>query len=244
MRVRGELRAFRRIDHRHERFERRLVVEEIVFVDLVRSDHHFDRSVEVHPRHVAVAIVVGRKRVGKLRQVIAERPVRGQRRRFAQPRRGGIEKIPVKRRVGDTGEIGAVPTNDREESLQLVLLRGMRGDITLELLLRHVLGIESGAGRLRLRPDERLIILQPVPRTFVHDEVRVCVRRLRQLLGESRVVLRYLPPEDLVDLLRGSDEFRHDLPLVVVEQRMVVIDDRRRQLRDALGDVGRDHQAG
>ena len=58
LRVGGELRALRLVDDGDERLERRLVVEEIVLVDLVRSDDDFDVPVEIHPGHVAVAIVV------------------------------------------------------------------------------------------------------------------------------------------------------------------------------------------
>ena len=106
----------------------------------------------------------------------------------------------------------------------------MRRDVTLELVLRHILGIERRAGRLRFRTDERLIILQPVPRSSVDDEVVIRCRRLRQLRFERRILLGDLPPEDLVDLLRGLDEFCRDLALVVVQQRMVVVDDGAREL--------------
>ena len=51
-----------------ERLERRLVVEELVLVDLVRSDRRLDRALELHPRDVAVVVVVGQKRLRALRE--------------------------------------------------------------------------------------------------------------------------------------------------------------------------------
>ena len=47
----------------HERLERRLVVEPLVLVDLVRPNGWFNRGIELHPRHVAVVILVRRESV-------------------------------------------------------------------------------------------------------------------------------------------------------------------------------------
>jgi hypothetical protein len=62
----------------------------------------------------------------------------------------------------------------------------------------------------------------------------------RQPRPHRRVVLGDLAQVDLVDLLRRLDQLGDDLALGVGEERVVVVDDRARQLRDALRRVGRD----
>ena len=59
-----ELRRFGLILDGNERFERGLVVEPLVFVDLVRPDRRLDGGIELHPLHVAVVVIVRRKRRG------------------------------------------------------------------------------------------------------------------------------------------------------------------------------------
>ena len=44
--------------HGDVRLERRFVVEQFVLVDLVRADGGLDGPLQLHPRHVAVVILV------------------------------------------------------------------------------------------------------------------------------------------------------------------------------------------
>ena len=68
-----ELRALGFILNGDVGLERGLVVEQLVFVDLVRTDRRFDRAFQLHPRDVAVVIVVGQERVSAFREKGLER---------------------------------------------------------------------------------------------------------------------------------------------------------------------------
>ena len=61
---------------------------------------------------------------------------------------------------------------------------GMRGEVRLELLLRHVLRVEARARRVGRGAEERLEVLEPVPRAE-HDPV-VLLGRLRVGAGQRR----------------------------------------------------------
>src|SRR5207248_1986089 len=94
-------------------------------------------------------------------------------------------------------------------------------------------------------------LLQPVPWTFVGQEVlvrRLVQRRARRLFGQlrapRRVFLGHLTPIELVDGFGGLDQLGHDLLVLLAEQRAVVVDDRARQLRQALRRVRSDVQGG
>jgi hypothetical protein len=158
MRVRGELRALRFVDNRHERFERGFVIEEIVLVDLVRSDDDFDVAGEIHPGHVAVAVVAGGEGVGAQRQKTLQRRIVRDRCRLAQFRRGRIEEVFVERGVRSCHEVRAVAADDCEETFQLVFLGRMRGHIALEFFLGDVGRIERRAGRLLRGAGERFVV--------------------------------------------------------------------------------------
>ena len=56
-----QLLSLRVVAKRDERFERRLVVEPLVLVDLVRADRRLDAGVKLHPRDVAVVVVVAQE---------------------------------------------------------------------------------------------------------------------------------------------------------------------------------------
>ena len=122
----------------------------------------------------------------------------------------------------------------------MVLLVGMRSDVRFELLLGDVFGIEGRAGRLLHRAGERLVLFQTIPRPLVGQEVFVGRPALfRQLGAPLRIALGDLAPVELIDGLRCLDQLGHDLLLVVVEQRAVVVDDGARKLGQALRRVGR-----
>ena len=83
--------------------ERRLGAEPAVFVDLVRADGRLDAGVELHPRHVAVVIVVGQERGRPLVQERAQRRLLGGARRRAQQPGRQLQLALVFDAVGDRG---------------------------------------------------------------------------------------------------------------------------------------------
>ena len=99
-----ELRALGFVADRDERLERRLVVEELVLVHLVRTDGRLDGALELHPGDVAVVVVVREKRVGPLRQERLQRRLRRQRRRLAQQARDPRQLVLVLDAVGHEHE--------------------------------------------------------------------------------------------------------------------------------------------
>ena len=73
-----QLGRLRFVDNRYERFESRLVVEQLVLVHLVGSDRRLDGALHLHPRDVAVVVVVGQERVGAFCQKCFESRFAGQ----------------------------------------------------------------------------------------------------------------------------------------------------------------------
>src|SRR6185295_9786907 len=65
--------------YRDERFVGRFVVEQLVFVDLVRANRRLDGAFQFHPRDVAVVVVVREKRGRPLRQEVLQRRLRRER---------------------------------------------------------------------------------------------------------------------------------------------------------------------
>ena len=103
LQVRGErlqLLRLRFVADGDERFERRLEVEPLVLVDLVRADRRLDRRVELHPCDVARVVVVGEERLGAGRQEALQRRLRRRVGRLAQQRRGAAQLALVLDAVG------------------------------------------------------------------------------------------------------------------------------------------------
>ena len=70
-----------------EGLERRLVVEPLVLVDLVRTDRRFDRALQFHPGDVAVVVVVRQERVRALGEKRLQRRLGGKAGRLRRRRR-------------------------------------------------------------------------------------------------------------------------------------------------------------
>jgi hypothetical protein len=86
--------GFRLIAQRDERLERRLVVEPLVLVHLVRPYGRLDAGVELHPRDVAVVVVIADERRRALLEECLERRLSRERRRIAKQRRH-LRKLPL-----------------------------------------------------------------------------------------------------------------------------------------------------
>jgi hypothetical protein len=234
----GEPRQLLRLDvvaDGDERFERRLVVEEFVLVDLVRSDGRFERALELHPRDVAVVVVVGQKRLGAPGEKRLQGRLRRQVGRFTEQLRRVRQLVLILEAVGDDRELAVRRApNDGEESGRAGAL-GLRQrlDPLLDLLLGRTDRIEIRAGRLGRRArHERLIVIEPRPRSLVDQEVVQPVaagRRLvaRQVDEHGGVAEPDLPQVDAVQDLGRLDELGEGAPI------------RRGQLRNIGGDVGR-----
>ena len=118
-----------------------------------------------------------------------------------------------------------------------------------ELVAREVLGVVAGARRARIITQERLVVLEPVPRSD-HDAVVVLgglgVRSLerRHLVGERGVVRPRLDREDLTDRVGGGHEVAKRLAVSGAEMAEVRGQGLLHELGAALGDVRRDLQPG
>ena len=89
------------VAQRDERLERRLVVEELVFVDLVRSDGRVDVALELHPGDVAVVVVVRQEGLRALIEKRFQRRLRRQLGRLAQQCRRLRQLVLVLDAVGN-----------------------------------------------------------------------------------------------------------------------------------------------
>ena len=218
-----------------ERLERRLVVEEFVLVDLVRSDGRLDRALELHPRDVAVVVIVGQKRLRALREKRLQgrlgRQVGGLTQQCGRVR----QLVLILEAVRDEGELTVRRApDDREEAGRPSTLRfGKRLDPLLDLRLGRADRIEIRALRLGRRAgNERLVVVEARPRSFVDQEVVQAFAaggRLvaRQVDEHGGVAEPDLPQVDPVEHRRRLDELRERPPI------------RRRELRHVGGDVGR-----
>src|SRR4029077_21118725 len=61
---RREFRSLRVVAKAHVSLERSLVAEDFVVVRLVGADGYVQSSIQIHPRQVAVVVVVGEERIG------------------------------------------------------------------------------------------------------------------------------------------------------------------------------------
>src|SRR5439155_18575021 len=93
------------------------VVEPLVFVHLVGADRRLDGAFQLHPRYVAVVVVVREKRIGTPGQKRLERRLGGEGGRLAQECRRPRQLGPILDVVRDDREGAArVAPNDGEES--------------------------------------------------------------------------------------------------------------------------------
>ena len=219
---------------------RGLVAEEFVLVRLDRTDDDIDGvSLHVHPGQIAGPIVVGLQRAGTQLEVVPEPGILGELRRLAELGGGAAggsgEGLVVGHRAQATRAVA--PDHGVQASQRLAGLGRCRGG-PLELLLRHVVRIELGAGRTRAHArHEGLVAVEPVPGAVVQEN---------ELSGggvgdraEERVAGGVgLLPEDGVHLLRGVDEERDHPPLPLAEAAEVGGKADRRVLRE-LGRDGR-----
>ena len=118
--------------------------------------------------------------------------------------------------------------------------------------VRQVRRVEACAGRLWRRADEGRVAVETVPRSGVDAEegegVRRPLRTVSRLGGQPPpqrgILLGDLAQEDVAEGPRGVDQLGQDARFARVEQRVVVVDGRARQLRQPLGDVRGEAQAG
>ena len=193
------------------RFESRLVAEQFVIVSFVRTNRDIQRRIEVHPRHVAFVIVVGKKSVRSQVQEFLERRVVGQPRRFSKQVRRPGEVISILLAIGNGEEtVGRhtilSPADYSKEALGLFLLlwRQLRHP-SLESILGHALGIEIRSQRLARRHSRQKssVIVKVGPRRLVEPEIveaRLAQRRsvFLQTGIERQVSVPHLLHEDVV----------------------------------------------
>jgi len=129
--------------------------------------------------------------------------------------RGAPQLLGVGLRIRHRDQAARLAPDDRGERGEGVLLLGVLGDPVVELRLRQVLGIEAGAVRMRLRTDERLQLVEPVPGTLVDLEKRLGGFGLGaapalHVLPELGIALPGLALEDRLHLARRRDEILED----------------------------------
>ena len=168
-----ELRSLGIVADGDERLEGRLVIEPLVLVDLVRADGRLDRRVELHPRHVALVVLVRREGVragpqvaseGRLGSEVGGRPqVLG--------RYGERSLVLQAVRHGSQSAL-RIPADDGEEAgSRLPVLCGESIDPGRDLVARGVRRIVRGAFRLGRHPGhERPVLLDTGPGSLVHEE--------------------------------------------------------------------------
>ncbi|OPZ77220.1 MAG: hypothetical protein BWY77_01741 [bacterium ADurb.Bin431] len=158
-----ELFAFGVVDEADEGFVGRFVIEEIVLIDFVGSDHHLKIAGQVHPGHVALVVIV------------RSQPLRAQPQEIHQ---GGIiaeircglevfgrlfhQGLPV----GVEGHRRQAPSlapDHSEGPLKGRLVLGMGNDPGLELVPGQIVGIETGPGRLGLSGQPGRVVVEAVP---------------------------------------------------------------------------------
>jgi len=204
----------------HVRFERSLVAEDIVVVRFVGADGDVDGRVQVHPRDVAVVIVVGAECRGARGQELLERRVVRQPGCFLQQPGRFLQIRAILPAIGDRAQLVVlIAANCGEKTLGLLALGlGKRLRPGFELLPRHVFGIEIRA-RQFLRRDagkKRCMVVNLGPRRFVQPEI------IQPGLAEGRdvftepgvegmVAAPHLREEYIVQNARGFNQLRQRL---------------------------------
>ena len=221
-----QLLRLRIVSNGDECLERRLGVEPFVFVHFVRTDGRLDRGIELHPGDVARVVVVRHERVGARGQELLEgrlgRGVRG----LPKVRRGVRELPLVFDRIRNRRETLG-PLSDRGEEPGGGRLRVAAEAVQplLDLILGRSGRIEVGGfgfdGHAR---NERLVVIESRPRTFVDQEVmeagfggspfrsgRPSHDVTTQLLQQGVVTSPDLPQEEAVHDPRRLDEMSERL---------------------------------
>ena len=213
--------------HHDGALEGGFVVEETVFVVLDRTDDHVDGIVlEIHPRHVALVIVIRGDGFRPQGEIVFQRRVVGQRGGFLEQRgdAGGLRIVLV---IGHGAEFPVLPHDDGVGTLERLLLGRIRLYEILELLPGHVRGIESGPGGLArgALAHEALAFEDAVIRTVVDHDVGEQVFHPLSGRGEGVAhrdgVMGGLLPEDLVHQASRLDELGHEGLLAVGERFQV-----------------------
>ena len=167
-----ELARLGRVGERDERLERRLEVEPLVLVDLVRTDRRLDRRVELHPRDVARVVVVAHEGVGALLEERFQRGLRRRGRGFAQQARHLGQLALILEGVGHRRQLAVRRAANRRE--------------------------EAGRDRGVLSVGQRLHPRDRSPRAW-HPQDRSCrPAAFSRTPGRNRPVLVELRPGSLV----------------------------------------------
>src|SRR5882762_3571720 len=146
-----ELRGLPVVDQRDEGLERGLLVEPVVGVDLVGPDGGLDRRVQLHPRYVALVVVVGKEGLRARRQEPLERRLLGELRGLAQQLGRAPELVLVLDAVRHPAEpaVRSPPDGGVKARRQLAVVRGERLLPSLDLFLGRARRVEVGLARPR-----------------------------------------------------------------------------------------------
>ncbi len=224
-----------------EGFESRLEAHELVLVNFVRADYDLHRSIaELHPRYVALEVIVCAKSLGPQPQIAGKALVRGGGGPLLEQASRPIEGLPVVLGIRNGPERLSLATDDGEVARQCRALFGVCGEVLFEGLLGEILRIERSPCRARLRAHEGLGFVEPIPRA-VHD-VEIGERvGMGAVLGEPRphgdVFLRDLTEIELVHHLSCLNELLQDGTDVVRDERIVDVDLDGGELCKPLRDV-------
>ena len=255
-----ERRRFRRVAQRHERLERGLPAVERVGVGLVRPDRDLDRRVlQVHPRQLGFEIIVGPERLRAQRQEFLQARIGGDRRRLLEQLGGRLEPLLIGLAVRHRDQLVALPPDHRIGAGQRLLLARIGLQISVERLLGQVGRIEAPARRLGRGAEERLVLVEAIPRPEIGIELRqqhflVGVAAIGDLRADLVVIGRDLAPVDFRHLARRLDQQIDHLLFLGVEEAGVGVhlnDSRASRPRRARclglrsgGVVGRDAASG
>ena len=235
-----ELDALGVIPDGHVRFEGGLVVEELVFVDLVGADGRLDVAFQLHPRDVAVVVVVGEERIGPGCQEPFERRLRRETRGLPEKRRNLRQLVLILDTVGNEHEAAGrrAADNGEEPGCAAPLGVGQRLDPLLEIGLGGVRRIEVGAERLRrCAGNEGLVGIEARPGPFVEQKVVQARAALGSVVAnevqEHRLVAEPdLPQEQRVHQLRRLHQLAQHLAI------------GNRQCREIRSKIGRSKARG
>ena len=188
----------------------------------------------IHPRQVAVVVVVREKRVGAFRQERLERRLARERRSLAKERRRLGQLVLVLDVVGNEREALSHPSNHGEESVGARAFGyGQRFDPTLDVGLGRSVRVKIRRLWFRRRAGhEDLVVIEARPWALINKEIvqpRAPFGRLvaNQIEQHALVPRPHLPHEQRVHDLRRLHEPGEHLPI------------GRRQPRDIGRNLGR-----
>ena len=226
--------------HGDEGFERRLVVEELVLVHFVRADRRLDDALELHPRDIALVVVVRKKRVGALGEIRLQRQLAGDLSGLPEQARGERQLVLVLGVIRYEPETLASvrPPHSGKKAGGTRAIRLRKGLYPpLDLGLRRAFGIEICAvGLFRRARDERAVGVDPRPWAFVDQEVAKPRAPLYGFVADELQQHRFVACPDLtqeqrIDHLRGLDELCQHATIRRRKSRQVRNDVRWRESR-------------